>query len=303
MEDLEIAAKEVHDRMEDIFTGIDKAEERLGALRQEVGQAGDQLDGDWEALTQQFDSFFQAVEAEKARLENEGQEARQTLTALEGEVDGAEQSATEAIDGGRDGIQAFGAGVESVGPEVTQMAEEARTAYEGLTQRTAAVEQQLATVLGEARDFLQGEALSDLQQMQADVRQRGEEMRAAVGECEGELDTAYGEWNNGLVELRATVDSAFEEVGQHTGQMVEEALSEVAQAQGDALEELSGYAATLAEVLSRLGEAAGERGIEIGASVGATEQDAADTAGALETMQSRLTEVRELLARFTFVSL
>jgi uncharacterized phage infection (PIP) family protein YhgE len=85
--------------------------------------------------------------------------------------------------------------------------------------------------------------------------------------------------------------------------MVEEALSEVAQAQADALEELAGYADTLAEVLTRLGAAATEHGTHIAQGMGAIEQQAAETATGLETMDARLTEVRELLARLTFVSL
>jgi chromosome segregation ATPase len=303
MEDLEQAAQKAVDELKELDARLDQTEQRLAGLRQQVDQAGDRLDDDWQALAQQFDSFFQVVEAEKARLLEEAEEARRAVGALEGTVEEAGPAAARVIEEGRDGVGSFSDEIEASGPSLAQMVEETRTAYDGLSQRTAAVQQQLAQVLGEARDFLQGELLTGLQEMQTDVRQRSEEVRTAVTSCEGDLDAAFGEWKGGMDELRVTVDGAFEDVGQHVGLMVEEALSEVAQAQGDALEELSGYAETLAEILTRLGEAATQGGTDIAEGVGTLEQEAAETTTGLETMQARLSEVRELLARFTFVSL
>ena len=303
MQDLEAAAQKAVDELKELNGRLDQTEQRLAGLRQQVDQAGDRLEDDWQALAQQFDSFFQVVEAEKARLLEEGEEARQAVSALEGTVEEAGPAATRVIEEGRDGIGAFSDEVEATGPTVAQMVEEARTAYEGLSQRTAAVEQQLTQVLGEARDFMQGELLTSLQEMQTDARERSEEVRTAVTSCESDLDAAYGEWTGGMDELRGTVDGAFEETGQHVGVMVEEALAEVAQGQADALDELSGYAETLADILTRLGEAATQGGTDIAEGVGALELEATDTTAGLETMQTRLSEVRELLARFTFVSL
>jgi hypothetical protein len=80
------------------------------------------------------------------------------------------------------------------------------------------------------------------------------------------------------------------------------AIAEVAQAQESTLGELSAHAETLAQVLSRLAEAATQRTAEIGEGVGALEEEAATAAVALDTMQDRLAEVRELLARCSFVS-
>jgi len=301
VEDLEAAAKDALDRLQGLTARIDQAEERLVTTRQQVDRAGDQLEDDWQALTRQFDAFFQAVDSAQARLREDGEEARQALGAAELAVTGAAE-ATSSVEEERGGVEALGDQVESRGPAVSEKVEQARAAHQRLSQRAAATEQQLGQALSDARDFLQGEVLTDLQQMQQAVQQRRQALRGAVSECEGDLDTALDGWRHGLDELRVTVDRAFDDVGQQVERMVKEAVSEVAPVQRAALEELSAHAETLAQALSRLADVATQRSAEIGDGVGALEEEAATTAAALDTMQDRLAEVRELLARCSFVS-
>ena len=68
MEDLERAVQKAVDELKELDGRLDQTEQRLAGLRQQVDQAGDRLDDDWQALAQQFDSFFQVVDAEKGRL-------------------------------------------------------------------------------------------------------------------------------------------------------------------------------------------------------------------------------------------
>lgn len=303
MEALEIAAQQALDRVKGLTGKVDLARERLQGLRRQVEQAEGALDGDFQALSRQFESFLEVVETEKGRLDEEGALAFQAIGRLESAVEEAGPAASQAVQQETDGVESFGDEVEATGPEIAQRVEEARAAYEGLAQRTGALEQRLAQALGEARDFLQGEVVGGLQQMQEAVRERGAAVRAAVSACEADLEAASGKWSGGLGELRATLERAFAEVGQQAGSMVEKALSEVARAQADALEELAGQAGTLVEVLSRLGGAATGHGTRIAQAVASVEQQAGEAATGLETMDARLTEVRELLARLTFVSL
>jgi chromosome segregation ATPase len=300
-EELERAAGEALARLTSLGTRVHDAEARLAATREQVERAGAQLEDDWQMLTRQFEAFLRAVDEAETGLGSDGGEAERALSAAAGAIAGAQETAPQ-VEAAAEEIGAWGGRVEARGLAAAERADDARRACERLTQRAAAVEQQLGEALGDARDFLHGEVLTDLERIEQQVRQRRTTLHAAVGECEGDLDTAFEGWRHGLGEVRVTVDRAFDDVARHALRTVKEALAGLAPAQQAALEDLSRRAEALAQALAQLADAATDRGVELGDGVGALEEEAGTAASALEVMQDRLSEVRELLSRFSFVS-
>jgi chromosome segregation ATPase len=301
VDDLDAAAGDVLRRVTALDAHVDEAGERLAAVRGQVEQAGRQLEDDWRSLAAQFDSFLEAVEVVEGGLQQGGEQARRALGAAEAAVSGAAPAAA-AIDEAREAVAALGEAVQSRGSEVAGIVDEAGAACESLARRAGVLEQRLADAMGEARDVVHDEVLPELEPLPEALRERGEALARAAAECQGDLDGAAEAWRHGLDALRMAVSRAFDDLGGHAGRMVRDTFAELDQVQRAALDELMGHAESLARVLASLAEGANRRVEEIGEGMGALDEEAAATATALEAMQDRLDEVRELLARFSFVS-
>jgi len=303
MADLEGAAGDTLDKLKELVAHIDRAHQKFGDLREKVDELASTVQRDWIGLQEQVGEFLQAVGEQQGRLSTEVQEAAQATAGLEQAAAQASGEAENRLDAGETQVDAFAEQVTATEPAIGSLAESVEASFKALTDQAASVREQMEKAFGDARDFLQDEVVEGLQELQEDLRERGDAMEEALGECADALRESYQDWNAGLTEVEATVEKAFADAAEHLDKNVDLAFDECLERHLKEVQEFKTEVDALEAAVQELAEAAEACGEVSEEAVGTHEQQMQSTEESLEAVQGKLAEIKTLLASYTFVQM
>jgi ElaB/YqjD/DUF883 family membrane-anchored ribosome-binding protein len=129
-------------------------------------------------------------------------------------------------------------------------------------------------------------------------------MRSLIAEQETQLDHAFADWSEKLVEVETMLEHAFADAHEHAHVVMEFSMEECAKAEHEESGQLSALLSVLEGVLGSLHDEAAEAASEVG------EQGKHALDEGLSTIHTEvgsalnaLARVKELLAKFSFVSM
>lgn len=301
MADLEGAATEAQEKVKALTAEVEKAQQRFDSLGEQIEAVQTKVSGAWSKLTEQVKTFIEKVGSERERLATESQEATQALGTLEGAVEQARGEAHSEAEDTTQQIAGFGEDVEGTEPDIAGMADQVQASAQSLSEQGDDVAKKLEEALGDAKEFLEGQVVSDLQSLQEEIRSRGDALKAAFEECAGELEESYDEWVDGLAEVERTVEEAFQEVDQNLATNVEDSVNtysdEYMSALGVVVERV-GEVERLLQQLEGTTAKCDEEAMEAEAEL---TQDLQTTQQGVEAARGKLEEIKALLASYAFV--
>src|SRR5262245_54892850 len=191
----EDAAEELVVKLRGLDAEIEESEHKLEELRGRMQGVDHEVDEAWTALTAAATSFLDALHDEEEALDRQARETLEGVSGAEQAVNDDGAAARAEIDQGTAQLEGVAQHATSLAPAVDSLAEQAGAEpARSLAQRAQALQQELERAVGEARGFLQDELVPAVEQVEADVRQRAQEVHAALAQ-----------------ELTAALQHAFEE--------------------------------------------------------------------------------------------
>jgi hypothetical protein len=302
---LEDAAEQLVVKLKSLDSEIEESQHALEDLRGRVQETAEEVEEEWSALTESVTSLFDTLHEEQGRLAVEVQETLQATADAGGAVRENGAGMRSQIAEEQDDLAALAHHAAGLEPGVESLVAEAGEApAQSVAARARAVEQALAQVLEEARDFLQEDVVSTLELLADDVRERCQALRARLVE-EGTvaLQGVFDDWDAKVDELEDYVSTqGFLASHSHARAIVDWALAEARTACEGHLEGLDTLLDETVRPLQELG-ADLTRAAEILAGDAARFVDQLDgtrvsAAGAVSALDS----IRELLARYSFVT-
>jgi len=301
---LDNAAEELVVKLKGLDSEIEESQHTLEELRGRVDETSDEVEQEWSHLTEAVTSFLDKLRQQQDQLSAEVREALQATADASGAVqeDGAHMRSE--IGEAQADMEALSQHATGLEPGVDALAAEAGEApAQRLAERAKGVEQQLAQVLEEVRNFIQDEVETALDQIAEDVRERCQALRDTFAEdAPAGLQAVFDDWEAKLDELEDYVSQqGFLASHSHARAVVDWALEECRTVCEEHLEALNGVVQEavrplqeLAEEIQLTGETLTGDGAEL-----TREMDAARASVARAI--SGLDSVKELLAGYTFV--
>lgn len=304
MATLEDAAEQLVVKLKGLDSEIEESQHSLEELRGRVETSSNEVDEEWSALTEAVTSLLEKLREEQEQLAGEAREALQAAAQARGAVHESAAEARSEIGEGRADLEALSQHAARLEPSVESLVAEAGEApAQSLAERAQEVEQELARVLEEAREFLQDEVVTSLDRLAEDVRDRCQALRATlVEEGAAALQEAFDEWESGIDELEDYVAAqGFVVSHSHAHAVVGWALDEcqtACEAHLEALnalfEETARPLQELATELQRAGDILAGRGTDLISALDGTRESATPGVSALDA-------VKDLLASFSFM--
>ncbi len=304
MADLDTAAADLLVQLKGLEAQISRAQHELGELEEQLSTATSHVDADWATLDERLQALLAKVHEEKGKLDEEGQAAVHSLSEVSTAVHSAQGEAHSAMQRASSDVTGFSEHVASIEPRVESMAESVGSTAHALAEHAQAAETALEEALSEAREFLQDQVLNDLQHMQEEIKQRAEHLRSLIAEEETRLDQVYADWAEKLTEVEGMVEHAFADAHAHAQDVVNYSAEECTHEEQEETAQLSSLLSTLEGHLESLNTEAEESTADIGEEgKHALDEGLSTTQAEITSALAALGRVRELLAKFSFVSM
>lgn len=304
MATLEDAAEQLVVKLKGLDSEIEESQHALEDLHGRLGTASAEVDEEWSHLTKAVSSLLETVREGQERLATDTQESLQaTAEACAAVAETGAGSRAEIVEA-RPTLEALTQHAAGLQPGIESLIEQAGEApAHALAKRAQEIEHELAQVMEEASNFLEGDAADALEQLATDVRQRSQAMSAFfIEQGAAMLEAAFEEWESKVDGLEEHVSSqGFLASHGHARAVVAWALEECHQACEAQLESLQAVVAEAVDPLQALGAAAERQIAALAGSTGALMAELADTLQSAAGAVSALDEVKELLASYTFV--
>jgi DNA repair exonuclease SbcCD ATPase subunit len=261
MATFEDAAEELLTRLNGLDSEIEESEHKLTGLRERVTETTTGLESDWTSLHEAANTFFSLVHDQQERLEQQARKALQHLGAAQQAVDRDGGQVHHELAGGKGHVDALATRAAGLEPGVDSLAADAGEApAHALAQRAHELQQELARLVDEARDFFHDDVVPALQQAAQDVHQGCEDLHRVLAEEQAAaLDQAYQDWEAKLGQLEEYVATkGFQASRQHAHDVVDYALDECQKACQPPLDELQQLVGVLVMQLQQLAAEAGQ---------------------------------------------
>jgi hypothetical protein len=302
--DLDTAAADLVVQLQGLEAQITRAQHELAELEEQLSTVASHVDADWASLEERVQALLAKVHEEKGKVDEEGQAAVQSLTEVSTTAHTAQGEAHPAMQQASSDVSGFSDHVASIEPQVESMVETVSSAAHALAERAQAAETNLEEALTEAREFLQDQVLSDLHHMQEEIKERSEHLRSVITEEETRLDQAYADWTEKLTEVEGLVEQAFADAHDHARDVVNYSVEECSHGEQGEAERLATLLSTLEGLLEHLHSEAEECTTDIGEEgKNALDQGLSTTKAEITSALAALARVKELLAKFSFVSM
>jgi hypothetical protein len=303
MADLEAAAEAALAKVKRLEEQSGQTEEALSALEARLTTVAGRVESDWTSMGEGLRSFAQHVQEEKDRLADQGEQLAGGLEELAQALASAQPAAEDDLRGSWNEVSALANEVEADRPRLEKMAEDIAASTQRLAEAAQSVQSQLEEALAAARDFLGVTLVEDMRGLQAQVRERAQELqRSLAEECQAALGQKYDNWLTTLNEVEELVDQAFLKAHEHVAQVVEYSLHECGARHEEAASELAQMVGTLEGVAGGLQQAIAQEAAELNQARTDLAHAVPDSAARIQAMTEALLGVRELMARFSFVA-
>lgn len=305
MATFEDAAEELMLKLRGLEDEISESEQRLEDLTGRMVSVKEDLEEDWNDLTESVESFLKKVGEESDELD---QHADTTLQAVNDAHNAVGENATNA----RNEIGQAVADLDALGQQANGHAENVEplvhdgveTPAQSLEARAKELETELGKLVDEARDFLTGDVVPALEQLATDVTERCEALQKSLAEERAEpLQHVFDEWSGHIDELESYVlTQGYESSHQHALDVVEYVMDECETASRAKIESLTQVVSLLEGQLARFATEMERAGKDLTDQAGARLLRELDEAkDAAERAVSGLDRVKQELASRSFM--
>ena len=302
--ELEEAAPEARDKVEDLEKEIEQSRQELSAAAGRLEKARERLDADGDAVIQAAQSFQESLTAQRTRLSHAVSETSRALGQLTEKVGGAHHEASTELSHAASAVAELEQRVHALEPDVDarySQASAAATELDGFLDETGGQLEQALHVAG----GLLGVASSDLDGMQDLVDRRVAVLGEFVSDAWAPVLADVGDaWASSVeAAVAAAVGAGVETASANLPEVLVAALEQSRQKHEEVITELGGLAERLVTVLGTLNQAV-EDGTGLVVEHGSSGAQALrETAETVTRLEAGLQRVRALLAGYTFVQL
>jgi hypothetical protein len=305
MATLEDAAEELVVKLRGLDSEIEESEQKMADLRQQVETAFHEVDQEWTTLSEAAKSFLEKVGEDQEQLDQRARETLQGLTDAQNAVTRDGKEAQTEIAEGHAQLDALGQHATALEPTVESLAAEAGEApAKSLAERVHELEEELAQVVEQARDFLRDDVVPGVEAMANEVQERCVELHQELAdEATAALQKAFDHWESQVDGLEQHVATqGFQASYQHARDVVEYATEECETASVEKLDALQQIVGVL---LGQLKELASEVEQSTNSLVGQAGHDLAQelehTHAAATQAVAALDRIKQTLAGYSFV--
>jgi DNA repair exonuclease SbcCD ATPase subunit len=304
MATLEDAADELVVKLKGLDAEIEESEGRFEAFRNDIDGVGDDLEQEWTAFTAAATSFAQALGEEQQRLEEHAQETLQALSEGQAALAQDVGEARTEIGQARGQLDALGEHAKALDAGMDALVASAEAAPQALAERARELEEGLARLFEETRDFIRDEMVTALEGVAADVNRVCQELNDTLAEqLTQDLQESHDDWEAEVDKLEQEVATeSFQASVPHAGLCVEAGLEECETACGQHVDEVGQLVGVLVAQLQELAADVGKSASSLVAEAGAelvNQLTEVQTASA--SAVAALDNVRQTLASYTFV--
>jgi chromosome segregation ATPase len=299
--DLEDAATDALEEARGLSSEAESAVSVLTDMAEEAVSAREEVASAWDAFAGELSTLLAQLEPDGKRLAEATQdalthvgEARTAVEELRGEAEAKAQESSAAFTG-------LGEQAEGLVPGATTFGEHLDGACDALVQQAAAIGDSLDEAIEGARQFLADDIATGAESMATDLGEAAETVIEFLEETAESLEEAFATWDAGLAEAEAVIEQLFGQLDEGMTQSVDEAARRAADHYDAAWAPLLERAARVEAALGDLAGALDGARADAVTGLGSLGEGLDTTAAALEAADTRLAEIRALLASYTFV--
>lgn len=302
MADLETAAETAFVKLKELEAKLEGADETLGGLEERLQRVASELESDWAEVEEAAESLLERARATKQAIDDAGEEVVEALNTLGEGIADAHNETGQALTDVRQGLGELTAELQGSAPEITNRGDELEDHATSLAQQTRDVAEKLSEILEQAKNLIEGTMVPSLREVQQAIREMGHKVREEVFDHAGLLlQEAVSNATAHIEAAEATLENTFTDASQHVQAVVEKATTDCSEAHLKPLEDIQSLAHTLEVAMERLAERMRQHQADAAEAKAAVEQGATETERGIQTAETALEAMRELLARFTFV--
>jgi chromosome segregation ATPase len=228
MATLEGAAEQLVVKLRGLDSEIEESEQKLEALTERVETVARDVEKDWTALAEAAASLLDRLREGQQTLQQQDQ---QTVQALNGAHRALAEEAAQArseVAEGRTALDGLAHHATVLEPGVDSLAAEAgESPAVSLAERARDLQQELARIVEEARDFLRDDVVPAAEQTADEVREACGDVRRLLADEAASLQHAFDEWESKVDGLEDYVmTQGYKASHQHARDVVEYAVEE-----------------------------------------------------------------------------
>jgi ElaB/YqjD/DUF883 family membrane-anchored ribosome-binding protein len=305
MATLEDAAEQLVVKLRGLDSEIEESEDKLEDLRGRVDEAAREVDQEWTALREAASSLLEKVREEQEQLRDQVEQTAQAMVDAQSAV--AEQGAEsrEELGEGRARLEALGQHATGLQPGVESLASEAGEApARSLAERARELEQELHTLLEEARDFLQEDVVASANDAADEIRQVCETLHQSLAAAAASsFQQAYDDWESQIGKLEDyVVSEGYAASHEHARAVVGYAVEACDQACNQDIDDVQQLVGALQTQLKELSDEVEQSADRVVAQTGAQlVQELESTRRSAIAALEALDGVKRQLAQYSFV--
>lgn len=304
MADLEGAADQALTKLKELEAEIEKAQGAMTDADAEVKRLASQLDTDWSSFEDAAEALLEKARAIKQALDAAGQQTQHSLAEMQQHLATGHHDAAEEAQHSVEEVASLDQQVDAATPDVAAKGDAFGSQSKALAEHASEMASELETTFAQVEHFLGQEVVASVKQMKESVHDMAQKVRHDVFDAAAhDLQDVQHNLETHLDNLDQALSGALGDTALQVPMVVDYATGECKTKFHDQqLEHLHAVATSLKAVMEKLeatveaqDQTAKEMAQPIVQSCGQVDQ-------AATTAVQALTAVRDLLARYTFVS-